>query len=72
MKIGAKIPPVLHSLLQFLTKSLAIVRAMLKEIFDESAYARYLERRGLTSSSESYDTFLRETEATRVRRPRCC
>ena len=53
-------------------RSFAIIRATLQEIFEESAYARFLERHGLASSGEAYAMFLRETEATRVRRSRCC
>ncbi len=48
------------------------VLAMLREIFDESAYARFLARRGVTSSSTAYAEFLHETEHVRARRPRCC
>jgi hypothetical protein len=42
------------------------------EIFDESAYARFLARQRMVSSPGSYAAFLRETERTRARRPRCC
>jgi len=49
-----------------------IVRATLSEIFEESAYARFLERRGMESSREAYSLFLRESEASRARRARCC
>lgn len=48
------------------------VLAMLREIFDESAYARYLERNQLRSSREAYARFLREHELVKARRPRCC
>jgi len=51
---------------------LGIVRATLSEIFEESAYARFLDRYGLTSSREAYALFLRESEASRGRRVRCC
>lgn len=50
----------------------SIVRSALQEIFDESAYARFLERRQLRTSPESYAEFLRENEMLRQRRPRCC
>jgi len=52
--------------------ALELAYATLREIFDESAYIRFLQRRGLTSSRESYAQFLREGEATRGRRVRCC
>lgn len=46
--------------------------AALREIFDEAAYARFLEREGAAPSREAYARFLREQAATRVARPRCC
>jgi hypothetical protein len=46
--------------------------AALREIFDESAYARYLERSRLAASREAYAAFLREHELAKARRPRCC
>jgi hypothetical protein len=49
-----------------------ILRAVLAEIFDESAYSRFLARRGMASSVTAYAEFLRETEQGRARRPRCC
>jgi hypothetical protein len=68
MKFDAAIRP----LARVFKRSLAIVRETLQEIFEESAYARFLERRGIPSSREAYANFLRETESSRVRRPRCC
>ena len=50
----------------------SIVGAMVREIFDESAYARFLARRKLGESQQSYAEFLRENEMTQSRRPRCC
>jgi hypothetical protein len=49
-----------------------IVRSALQEIFDESAYARFLMRRQLQTSREAYAEFLRENEVSRQRRARCC
>ena len=46
--------------------------ATLREIFDESAYERFLARHGVASSVSSYARFCREREAAKVRRPRCC
>ena len=46
--------------------------AILREIFDESAYARFLTTKGVISSRAAYAEFLQETEHTRARRPRCC
>jgi hypothetical protein len=49
-----------------------IVLATLREIFDEAAYRRFLERKRLVSSRKAYAEFLREIEVVRARRPRCC
>jgi hypothetical protein len=43
----------------------------LREIFDESAYARFLTRNGLISTPEAYAAFVRE-RTSRGPRPRCC
>lgn len=53
----------------------AVVRiflAVLREIFDESAYSRFLEQSKMTSSTASYAAFCREREFDHQRRPRCC
>jgi hypothetical protein len=49
-----------------------ILMATLREIFEEAAYARFLSRAGMPSSSEAYAAFRRELEEVRVRRPKCC
>lgn len=49
-----------------------IVLAALREIFDESAYRRFLERKQVGSSRKAYAEFTREHELLRARRPRCC
>ena len=49
-----------------------IVVATLREIFDESAYARFLRRTQTQSSPEAYAAFWREREAGQKPRPRCC
>jgi hypothetical protein len=46
--------------------------AVLREIFDEAAYARFLGRSGMASSSQAYAAFRREFEEEKVRRPKCC
>jgi hypothetical protein len=50
----------------------AIAVAALREIFDEAAYARFLDRTGMRSSREAYAAFRREFEEAKVRRPKCC
>ncbi len=52
--------------------ALAVIDSMLREIFDESAYARFLERSQLTTSPTAYAEFLAESRQLRERRPRCC
>jgi len=43
-----------------------------REIFDESAYTRFLARSEMVRSRESYAAFLRENGAVQERRPRRC
>ncbi len=49
-----------------------ILLAVLREIFDESAYSRFLEQSKMTSSTAAYSAFCRERESAQQRRPRCC
>ena len=51
---------------------MAVLGSALREIFDESAYARFLERQNRLSSPNAYAAFLRENQRQRERRPRCC
>jgi hypothetical protein len=44
----------------------------IREIFDESAYARFLARGEMVRSQESYAAFLQEYGTVKERRPRCC
>lgn len=46
--------------------------AALREIFDESAYDRFLQRTGASHSAESYRAFMRDRESTMAKKPRCC
>lgn len=55
-----------------LLKVSRILLAMLREIFDEAPYARYLERTNVPSSPAAYAAFCRERESARSRRPKCC
>jgi len=48
-----------------------ILRAALREIFDEAAYERFLKRAKLQSSPEAYAAFWRERDNAKPR-PRCC
>ena len=49
-----------------------IVLATLREIFDENAYQRFLERTGRESCAETYAAFMRERETQVAQRQRCC
>ena len=44
----------------------------LREIFDESAYSRFLLRNGMTSCPDAYAAFQREQQGIKARRPKCC
>ena len=45
---------------------------VLREIFDEAAYARFLSRTQSASSTQAYAAFRRERESIQHRRLRCC
>ncbi len=65
MNIGQEIKNKLRNLT-------GIVHAMLREVFDETAYERYLTRTCSERSKESYRSFLYERETVMARKPRCC
>jgi ABC-type histidine transport system ATPase subunit len=54
------------------TRFIRILRLTLCEIFDEAAYARYLQRVGLEASRQSYAGFLEEKHQARSPAARCC
>ncbi len=56
-------------------RAIAAVRilwAALREIFDEAAYSRFLQRSNLSSSPAAYAAFCRDRDSTRARHTRCC
>src|SRR5579862_418862 len=55
-----------------LARVASVVRAMLREIFDESAYDRFLTRNRVQSSPDAYAAFRQENDQSKSRRPRCC
>jgi hypothetical protein len=63
---------IVGSLFGSLTGSFAMAVAALQEIFDESAYERFLNRAHLKSSPNAYAVFRQENEQAKSRRPRCC
>jgi len=52
--------------------TLALLVATLREIFDESAYQRFLTQHHLDSGRVTYGAFLREQEKRKARQPKCC
>jgi hypothetical protein len=53
-------------------EALRTLRAILREIFDEAAYDRFLHRKQMASSPASYAAFRQEFEEAKTRRPKCC
>jgi hypothetical protein len=53
-------------------EALRTLRAILREIFDEAAYDRFLSRKQVASSPASYAAFRQEFEEAKTRRPKCC
>jgi len=51
---------------------LSTVRGALREIFDESAYDRFLLRTHASRSIASYRAFTHERDASMLKKPRCC
>jgi hypothetical protein len=49
-----------------------LVNHTAREIFDEAAYARYLDQEGMAASRESYAAFAHERHTQGRPRPRCC
>ncbi len=60
------------AILTAITRLFTLLVAALREIFDESAYARFLDRQRVAPSPAAYGEFLRESEIAKARRPRCC
>jgi hypothetical protein len=52
--------------------ALQLAVAILREVFDESAYDRFLARSHNARSVASYRAFLEESELTTAQKPRCC
>jgi hypothetical protein len=52
--------------------SIRLLVSTLREIFDESAYKRFLARHSISSCPDAYAAFLREHWTSKARRPKCC
>jgi len=55
-----------------LMKAFRLGLTILREIFDETAYDRFLSRHHEQASVNSYAAFRRDHELQTSRRPRCC
>ena len=51
---------------------LLVIRAVLREIFDEAAYERFCIRTGLIAGQQSYAKFLDENDSPTRSKLRCC
>ena len=60
------------SLLSTLSHMAGVSLAILREIFDESAYERFLAQHQIRSTAAAYAEFCRDHECIKARRPRCC
>jgi len=60
------------SLVRVIHNAASVFMAALREIFDEAAYSRFLNRTQRASSAQAYAAFTRERESIQNRRPRCC
>jgi len=58
--------------LETMNRAMQTIRATLREIFDESAYDRFLLRTHASRSVASYRAFTRERDAAILKKPRCC
>jgi len=63
---------ILKGFLPWFERAIQTFRAALREIFDESAYDRFLLRTHASRSVASYRAFTRERDAAMVKKPRCC
>jgi hypothetical protein len=58
--------------LALIKNAIRTLRATLREIFDESAYDRFLLRTNAARSIASYRAFTHERDASMQKKPRCC
>lgn len=55
-----------------ITRLIALAVQALREIFDETAYQRFLLRNQLPPGKVSYAEFCRDHYQLKARRPKCC
>jgi hypothetical protein len=61
-----------ETIVDLASTAVAVLIEMLREIFDEAAYTRFLSRAGMASSCKAYAAFRQEFEDAKMRRPKCC
>jgi hypothetical protein len=61
-----------RAVLAVIAHAFAVLAEMMKEIFDESAYRRFLDRSRLESSPDAYAIFRKENEQAKAQKLRCC
>jgi len=59
-------------LITILRRAILLLGSVLREIFDETAYERFLARHHSSAGTASYADFCREQQQAKVQRPRCC
>jgi len=65
-------PPTVRALWVQANRVCHLIFAFLREVFDESAYTRFLDRHKLEPSRSTYAAFRREHEHSNACRVRCC
>lgn len=70
--VSGSSPHTLEPILRRLKNVWSIIHAVADEIFDGSAYQRFLARTQSSHSAESYRAFMRERESAAAQKPRCC
>jgi hypothetical protein len=63
---------ILKDFLQRVASAMRTLLATVREIFDESAYDRFLLRTRASRSIASYRQFVQERDAAMLKKPRCC
>jgi hypothetical protein len=58
--------------MSWLLKAARVFWEILREVFDEAAYERFLLRSEMKSSTQAYGVFRREMDEAKARRPKCC
>jgi hypothetical protein len=51
---------------------LRLIRAVLREIFEEAAYERFCVREGFAAGKHSYGRFLRASDQSKKPKIKCC